>query len=112
MKKLSYQPLVSCIMPTRNRSRFILQAIHYFLRQDYTNLELVIVDDGDKCVGELIRPFVLNDERIRYIRLMERLSVGAKRNQACDQAAGEIIVHWDDDDWIAPWRVSYQIEQL
>jgi len=38
--------------------------------------------------------------------------VGAKRNLACDLANGDIIVHWDDDDWMADWRLSYQVEQL
>ena len=31
---------------------------------------------------------------------------------ACDLARGEIIVHWDDDDWIAHWRLSYQVKEL
>ena len=35
-----------------------------------------------------------------------------KRNFACQQARGEVIVHWDDDDWSAPWRLSYQVDQL
>src|SRR5690606_36224278 len=39
-------------------------------------------------------------------------SIGAKRNLACRMAAGELIAHWDDDDWMAPWRLSYQVEQL
>ena len=41
------QPLVSCIMPTRNRRFFIKQSIKYFLNQDYANKELIIIDDGD-----------------------------------------------------------------
>ena len=38
--------------------------------------------------------------------------IGAKRNIACEEARGEVIVHWDDDDWAAPWRVSYQVSAL
>jgi hypothetical protein len=38
--------------------------------------------------------------------------MGAKHNLACDLALGDVIVHWDDDDWIAPWRVSYQVREL
>ena len=40
------QPLVSCIMPTYNRREFVPLAIRYFLRQDYANKELIIIDDG------------------------------------------------------------------
>jgi hypothetical protein len=38
--------------------------------------------------------------------------MGAKHNMACEMAKGEIIVHWDDDDWMADRRVSYQVSEL
>jgi hypothetical protein len=50
--------------------------------------------------------------RVRYIRLERRLVLGAKRNLACEQARGDVIVHWDDDDWSASWRLRYQVEQF
>lgn len=105
---MNNQPLVSCIMPTANRRQFVPQAIRYFLDQDYPNKELIILDDGSDPVGELIP----HDERIRYIQLQQKTTVGAKRNLACQQAHGELIAHWDDDDWHAPHRIRYQVEQL
>ena len=36
--------------------------------------------------------------------------IGAKRNLACEQVRGELVVHWDDDDWSAPRRLRYQVE--
>lgn len=101
----SGEPLVSCIMPTCDRRRFVGRAIRYFLEQDYPNRELVVVDDGVDCVADLIPA----DPRIRYIRLSERRTIGAKRNLACEQARGELVVHWDDDDWSAPRRLRYQV---
>lgn len=98
-------PLVSCIMPTADRRRFVPQAIRYFLRQDYPEKELIIIDDGQDCVRDLIP----EDARIRYVRLERRLTVGAKRNLACEQARGAFIAHWDDDDWHATHRLSYQV---
>ncbi len=53
-----------------------------------------------------------DDQRIRYLRLDSRCTIGAARNLACEEAGGEIIVHWDDDDWMAPWRLRYQVENL
>lgn len=97
-------PLVSCIMPTYNRRAFMPLAIRYFLRQDYPNKELILVDDGTEDVSDLVPA----DARIRYFRLPERRTIGAKRNFACAQAVGEIIVHWDDDDWSAAGRLGYQ----
>ena len=101
-------PLVSCIMPTRDRREFVSQALRQFLRQDYPNAELIVVDDGDDKVADLIPP----DPRIRYLALAGRQTVGAKRNLACEAARGEIILHWDDDDWMADWRIRHQVEHL
>lgn len=101
-------PLVSCIMPTYNRRRFVPQALALFLRQDYPRRELLVVDDGSDPVGDLIP----GDPRIRYLRLTGQRSIGAKRNLACEQARGEIILLWDDDDWYADNRISYQAAPL
>jgi O-antigen biosynthesis protein len=102
------QPLVSCIMPTANRRFLIPRAIGYFLNQDYPNRELLIIDDGEDSIADQIP----SDPRIRYLRLPQRQTIGAKRNFACEQAHGSIIAHWDDDDWIAGWRLSYQVNAL
>jgi Methyltransferase domain/Glycosyl transferase family 2 len=101
-------PLVSCIMPTHDRRPFVPAAIRLFLRQDFPNKELVIVDDGTDAVGDLVPA----DSPIRYVRLSRRTTVGAKRNLACEQAAGSLIAHWDDDDWHAPRRLRCQVEAL
>lgn len=101
-------PLVSCIMPTANRRRFIPLAVNAFLRQDYPHRELIVIDDGTDAVCDLMP----DDERIRYVRLDERASVGAKRNRACEMARGGLIAHWDDDDWSAPHRLRVQVEGL
>jgi len=105
---VSSGPLVSCIMPTCDRRHLVPQAIHYFLRQDYANRELIIVDDGADAVADLVP----QDSRISYVRLAQRQTIGAKRNLACERARGEIIVHWDDDDWMADWRLTYQVNAL
>ncbi len=102
------QPLVSCIMPTAGRRAFVPHAIRYFLNQDYPERELIVVDDGPDPVSDIIPV----DPRIRYVRIGEKLSLGAKRNFACEQARGEVIMHWDDDDWMASWRISYQVHHL
>jgi len=102
------EPLVSCIMPTFNRRVWVKRAVAYFLRQDYEARELIIIDDGSEPVGDLLP----KGPAIRYLRLDERASIGTKRNIGCEQARGSIIAHWDDDDWFAPWRLRYQVDQL
>lgn len=101
-------PLASCIMPTYNRRPFISRAVECFLAQDYPSLELIVADDGADAIEDLLPV----DSRIRYIRLEGKMSTGEKRNAACREARGEYILHWDDDDWYGPNRVSRQISTL
>jgi len=102
------QPLVSCITPTFNRGRFLAQAIRYFTRQDYPNRELIVIDDGTEADAGA----AVECASIRHIKLDSRKSLGEKRNIGCAAARGKIVMHWDDDDWQASWRVSYQVNEL
>lgn len=95
-------------MPTYNRREFVPRAVGLFLAQDYPNRELIVLDDGTDPVQDLMPA----DPTIRYVRLEGRHTVGAKRNLACKLSRGTIIAHWDDDDWIAAWRLTYQINSL
>ena len=101
-------PLVSCIMPTFNRRRFIAQARRNLLRQDYPHVELVVVDDGTEPLADLLDGL----PNCRYVRLDERVTIGHKRNAACEVARGDIVVQWDDDDWYGPHRVSRQVMEI
>lgn len=101
-------PLISCIMPTRDRRAFVRIAVDAFLAQDYPNKELIVVDDGDDPIQNLLP----DKSNLRYLRLTERASIGRKRNLGCQHASGELIAHFDDDDWYAPGRLSYQADPI
>jgi hypothetical protein len=67
----------------------------------------VILDDGADAVLDLVPP----RSDVHYFREDSRTrSLGGKRNRACELASGEIILHWDDDDWYASWRIAYQVD--
>jgi glycosyltransferase involved in cell wall biosynthesis len=100
------RPLVSCVLVTRDRPHFVTQAIRYFARQDYPRRELVVVDTGLAAAPLAV------DDRVRRIRPDDQLTVGAARNLGAAAAHGDIIVHWDDDDWIGPHRLSRTVEHL
>jgi glycosyltransferase involved in cell wall biosynthesis len=95
-------------MPTAQRRGFVPTAVERFLHGQPFDAELLILDDGPDAIGDAIPA----DPRIRYFREERRLSVGAKRNRLCELARGDVIVHWDDDDYYAPWRLRYQVEAL
>jgi len=101
--------LVSCIMPTCNREGLIPVALKCFLSQDWPDKELVVIDDGAVKVEGLVKQLVPDAV---YIYLAEKQVIGVKRNLACEAAGGEVICHFNDDDWSAAGRVSDQVMRL
>jgi glycosyltransferase involved in cell wall biosynthesis len=102
------RPLCSAIMPTRGRGIWAWQAVQCFLRQTYEPKELVILDDID-ARSFAIPPSMKN---IRYLLAEQKFAIGEKRNMCCRAASGDIIMHFDDDDWSAPERMADQMERL
>lgn len=94
-------------MPTTSdRREFVLRSIEYFLRQDYPSKELLIVD------GEPPLDLPFTHPQIRRITMPARKTLGAKRNFCVEAARSDLVMHWDDDDWMAPHRISYQVASL
>lgn len=108
MKRNGSQPLVSCIMPTYNRRAFMRAAIACWELQNYKNKELIIVDDGQQDISDLVP----KGRRVRYVKLDEKLTTGQKRNVCCELAKGQLICHFDDDDYSTPDRISDQVRRL
>lgn len=97
---------VSVVVVTYNRERF-MRAIHdVYARQTHPDTELLILDDSDEPSPFLSR---LGDPRVRYTHLTQRMSVGAKRNRLIEQARGEWICHFDDDDYYADDYVAQML---
>lgn len=102
-------PLISCITPTYNRKKFLRRSIANFLEQDYPNKEMIILDDSPEPMSD---PVLGKNPYLHYFYLQVKKNVGQKRNLACDLAKGEIIIHWDDDDWYAKDWIRRQVEAL
>jgi len=103
--ELVTDPLVCCICPTFNRREFIPRAIRCFLAQDYPNRQLIILDDGT----DLIQDLVPADPSIVYLTNPTKECYGVKLNRLCESASSEYVMHWDDDDWHSPSRISRQM---
>lgn len=107
-------PLVSCIMPTRDRRAFVPKSIEYFLRQDYPNKELVIGNDGE-WISDLLETDEVgrSDAWVHYRKFKTGLTLGAKRNALVEACTGDsLIAHWHDDDWYGPQRLSRQVAAM
>lgn len=104
----AFELTASCIMPTANRKAFVALALEQFAAQTGVSAELVVVDSGSEPVDALCEGL----GNVHYLRAPRGASIGAQRNLACAHASGQVIVHWDDDDWYAPERLHRQLEPI
>jgi glycosyltransferase involved in cell wall biosynthesis len=101
------RPLVSVIMPVYNTESFVGASLKSILDQTYTNLQVVVVNDGSTDGSEaVIRSF--NDPRIIYLS-QPNGGVSRALNTALDAAIGSLIARQDSDDISAPERIAEQV---
>ena len=94
-------PFFSVVIPTYNRAGFIASTLQSILGQEFTDFEILIVDDGSKDnTAEVVRPF-LADPRLRYLP-KENAERGAARNYGLASAKGEYVLFLDSDDLLHP----------
>jgi glycosyltransferase involved in cell wall biosynthesis len=102
-------PLVSVVMPARNRAASIARAIDSVLAQTYRNFELIVIDDGSTdSTREIAASY---GSRLKLIHNPGR-GVYAARNAAVAEAKGELIAFADSDDAWLPDRLAAQIPLL
>ncbi len=103
--------LVTVIMPTWNRAKFIVESVASVQRQTYPYWELLIIDDGSDDDTENIVA-QLNDGRIKFYKAGRIGIGGAIKNIGLQKAAGELIAFIDSDDLWAPAKLEQQIAAL
>ncbi len=95
--------LVSVVMPTYNRRNYIRESLDSVLAQDFSDYEVIVVDDGSTDgTEEEVRPY---EGRIRYIR-QENRGAGAARNVGIRKARGKYIAFMDSDDLSRPYHLK------
>ncbi len=100
-------PLVSVILPTYNREWSLKTAIDSVLFQDYSNIELIVVDDGSQDnTQELLKVY---KEKIKVL-YQENAGVSAARNLGIKKSQGEFIALLDSDDAWDKRKISCQVE--
>jgi glycosyltransferase involved in cell wall biosynthesis len=104
-------PLLSVVIPTRNRAHLVCEAVESAISQRDGRVEVIVVDDGstDDTADVLARRF---GSRIRLLRLPERRGVGAARNAGVRLASGELLAFLDDDDLWLPGKLDAELRAL
>lgn len=106
----SQNGLVSVIMPAYNCEKFIEQAVNSVLMQTYSNLELVVIDDGSKDnTAKIVDGLSKSDLRIKLYINNENMGVSAARNRGISLASGDWIAFLDSDDIWEKTKVEKQI---
>lgn len=92
--------MISVIVPVYKVEKYLRRSIESVLNQTYTDLEIVLVDDGspDQC-GMICDEYAQKDSRIRVIH-KENGGLSSARNAGIKIAKGEYITFLDSDDYI------------
>ncbi len=92
--------LISIIVPIYKVEKYLRQCIDSVINQTYSNLEIILVNDGspDNC-PKICDEYAKKDDRIKIIN-KNNGGVSSARNVGLDNAKGNWIVFVDADDWI------------
>jgi glycosyltransferase involved in cell wall biosynthesis len=102
-------PLVSVILTTRDRPRFLTRALDCFRHFHYSNRELIVVDDGEHYPVDAAKLSVAGG---RLVRTEPGMPIGEKLNRGLALAAGRWCLKMDDDDWYGPHFLSSMMSAL
>lgn len=94
---------ISVIIPVYNRANLVTRAVRSVLSQDFTDCEVIVVDDGSADeIEEVMLHLMAEDSRVRFERLPVNSGVHRARNRGIELAQGDILIFLDSDDELAP----------
>lgn len=105
-------PLISVIVPIYKVEPYFDKCISSIVNQTYTNLEIILVDDGspDQC-PQMCDAWAEKDARIRVIH-KENGGLSDARNAGMAVATGELMTFVDSDDWIDPDMYKHLYQRM
>ena len=104
-----FQPLVSVVLATRERPRFLPLALAGYRQQTYPHRELIVVDDGEQFP---VAEAEVSAAGGRLLRVAPGTPLGSKLNTGIAAARGHLIQKMDDDDWYAPGFLAAMVAAL
>lgn len=110
-------PMVSIILPSRNEERYIEKCLDSLLKQDYSNYEIIAIDDSssDKT-GEIIKRYSMTHCKIIYVDALPKPDGWTGKNWACYQgylqSKGELLLFTDADTTHSTSTISVAVTYL
>lgn len=105
-------PLVSLIVRTFNRPRFLQEALQSICAQTYPNIEIVVVNDGGTDVGAAVNGHTERVSALQLVQLPRNIGRSGAANQGLSVAKGEFIGFLDDDDTLDPDHIAGLVQAL
>lgn len=106
-------PLLSVIVPAYGVQAYIRAAVESVLEQDFTDIEVVAVDDcSPDLSGAILDDIAAQDSRVRVLHLTENAGLGGARNAGVAAATGEYILFLDGDDTLSAGSLSAIADRL
>lgn len=106
---MDHRPLISILSPCYNVEAFLPQCIDSIIKQTYTNLQIVLIDDGSNDdTWSVMQHYAANDTRIEIYH-QHNQGVSSTRNNLLDKIKGEYVLFVDSDDWIEPDTIEFLI---
>jgi hypothetical protein len=110
---VSASPAVSVLMPVRNGERFLAEAVESVLGQSFSDLELVVVDDGSTdSTPEILGEIARSDSRVVVHRRQPGRNLAEVLNLAAELSRAPLLARLDADDVALPERLRLQVEFL
>lgn len=111
MTATANEPLVSVIIPTRNRAQLLRRSIASVLAQTYCNLEVIVVNDASTDQTREVLA-TIDDPRLLVIHGEINKGAAAARNAGIRIAKGEWLSFQDDDDYWLVQKLEKQVQSL
>lgn len=106
------QVKVAIIIPAYNAANFIKTAIESCLRQIYSNIEIIIIDDGSEDrTYDIAMWYAHWDSRIQVYEQKHK-GVSAARNNGIDNCTADYLIFLDADDWLEPIAISQLVDEI
>ena len=110
MPKEKESPKVSVIIPAYNSASSLEYSVKSALVQDYTNIEIIIVNDGSTDETPIIAQGIAHKNKTVKVVNQENRGLGEARNSGTASATGDYIIFLDSDDMLLPWSISEMID--
>ena len=105
--------MISVLMTTYNREKYVAYAVESVLNSTYRNFELIIVDDGSKDnTVSIVREIAVRDKRVKVHINESNLGDYPNRNKAASLAQGKYIKYVDADDYIYPTGLQVLVSMM